>query len=224
LNYILNIETSTTNCSVALYGNSNFIDCIEENDENYSHSINLHVFINKLLSNCNIKPKDLSAIAVSKGPGSYTGLRIGVSTAKGLCYALNIPLISVDTLDAFALQINSKDGFIIPLLDARRMEVYSSVYDNQHNKVRKTDAEILDISSFKDFLKSNKVYFLGNANNKTNGIIKSDNAVFVDNKFPSAIEVGIIASQKFKINDFENVGEFEPFYLKDFIGTKLKSN
>lgn len=224
MNYILNIETSTTNCSVALYNNSIFVDCIEENDDNYSHSVNLHVFIQKLLSNCNIKPKDLSAIAVSKGPGSYTGLRIGTSTAKGLCYALNIPLISVDTLDAFALQINHEDGFIIPLLDARRMEVYSSVYDSQYNKVRQTDAEILDRSSFNEFLKLNKVYFLGNANEKTRSIIKSENAIFIDNKFPSARELGIIASKKFKSNEFENVSKFEPFYLKDFIATKLKSD
>ena len=104
------------------------------------------------------------------------------------------------------------------------MEVYSSVYDSQYNKVRQTDAEILDRSSFNEFLKLNKVYFLGNANEKTRGIIKSENAIFIDNKFPSARELGIIASKKFKSNEFENVSKFEPFYLKDFIATKLKSD
>ena len=129
MSYILNIETSTTNCSVSLFKNSELVSFKQENDQNYSHSKSLHVFINDLLEGSKVSPKNLSAISVSKGPGSYTGLRIGVSSAKGLCFALGIPLISVDTLDAFAHQIESPDGFIVPLIDARRMEVYAGMVD-----------------------------------------------------------------------------------------------
>lgn len=197
---------------------------MEENDENYSHSKRLHVFINELLEKSNVPPKDLSAISVSKGPGSYTGLRIGVSSAKGLCFALGIPLISIDTLDAFAHQIEISDGFIIPLIDARRMEVYSSVYDNNFIKIRETKAEILSKNSFEDYLKKSKVYFLGNSNDKTKSIIDNPNAFFIDEKLPSSIQVGKLAYEKFMSNDFENTADFEPFYLKEFIGNKLKTN
>ena len=224
MNYILNIETSTTNCSVSLFKGSELIIVKEENDENYSHSKRLHVFINELLEKSNVSPKDLSAISVSKGPGSYTGLRIGVSSAKGLCFALGIPLISVDTLDAFAHQIEISDGFIIPLIDARRMEVYSSVYDNNFIKIRETKAEILSKNSFEDYLKKSKVYFLGNSNDKTKSIIDNPNAIFIDGKLPSSIQVGKLAYEKFMSNDFENTADFEPFYLKEFIGNKLKTS
>ena len=224
MNYILNIETSTTNCSVSLFKDSELISYKQENDENYSHSKRLHVFINDLLADSKVSPKDLSAVSVSKGPGSYTGLRIGVSSAKGLCFALGIPLISVDTLDAFAHQIEFSNGYIIPLIDARRMEVYSSVYDQNFNKIRETKAEILTKDSFQEYLIKNKVYFFGNANDKTKSIIDNSNAIFVDNKLPSSIEIGKLAYIKFMSNDFENTANFEPFYLKEFIGNKLNSN
>jgi tRNA threonylcarbamoyladenosine biosynthesis protein TsaB len=224
LSYILNIETSTTNCSVALFKNSELVSFKQENDQNYSHSKRLHVFINSILEDSKVSSKDLSAVSVSKGPGSYTGLRIGVSSAKGLCFALGIPLISVDTLDAFAHQIEAPDGFIVPLIDARRMEVYSSVYDKKFTKIRETRAEILTKDSFQEYLKINKVYFLGNANEKTKSIIDSPNAIFVEHKLPSSIEIGKLASLKFISNDFEDTANFEPFYLKEFIGNRLKSN
>ena len=224
MSYILNIETSATNCSVSLFKDSELVLFKQENDQNYSHSKRLHVFINDLLEDSKVSPKDLSAISVSKGPGSYTGLRIGVSSAKGLCFTLGIPLISVDTLDAFAHQIESPDGFIVPLIDARRMEVYSSVYDKNFTKIRETRAEILTKNSFQEYLKTSNVYFLGNANEKTKSIIDSPNAIFVEDKLPSSIEIGKLASLKFISNDFENTANFEPFYLKEFIGNKLKSN
>ena len=224
MSYILNIETSTTNCSVSLFKNSELVSYRQENDQDYSHSKRLHVFINSILEDSKVSPKDLSAVSVSKGPGSYTGLRIGVSSAKGLCFALGIPLISVDTLDAFAHQIQSPDGFIVPLIDARRMEVYSSVYDKKFTKIRETRAEILTKDSFQEYLKTNKVYFLGNANEKTKSIIDSPNAIFVENKLPSSIEIGKLASLKFTSNEFEDTANFEPFYLKEFIGNRLKSN
>ena len=144
--------------------------------------------------------------------------------AKGLCFALGIPLISIDTLDAFAHQIEISDGFIIPLIDARRMEVYSSVYDNNFIKIRETKAEILSKNSFEDYLKKSKVYFLGNSNDKTKSIIDNPNAFFIDDKLPSSIQVGKLAYEKFMSNDFENTADFEPFYLKEFIGNKLKTN
>ena len=224
MSYILNIETSTTNCSVALFKNSELVSYRQENDQNYSHSKRLHVFINSILEDSKVSSKDLSAVSVSKGPGSYTGLRIGVSSAKGLCFALGIPLISVDTLDAFAHQIEAPDGFIVPLIDARRMEVYSSVYDKKFTKIRETRAEILTKDSFQEYLKTNKVYFLGNANKKTKSIIDSPNAIFVEHKLPSSIEIGKLAFLKFISNDFEDTANFEPFYLKEFIGNKLNSN
>ena len=224
MSYILNIETSTTNCSVSLFKDSELVSFKQEDDQNYSHSKRLHLFINDVLQESKVSPKDLSAISVSKGPGSYTGLRIGVSSAKGLCFALGIPLISVDTLDAFANQIESRDGFIVPLIDARRMEVYSSVYDKNFTKIRETRAEILTKDSFQEYLKTSNVYFLGNANEKTKSIIDNPNAFFVDNKLPSSIEIGKLAYIKFMSNDFENTANFEPFYLKEFIGNKLKSN
>ena len=222
MSYILNIETSTTNCSVSLFYKDELISSIENNDDNYSHSEMLHQNINSVVINSNILLKDLSAISVSKGPGSYTGLRIGVSSAKGLCYALKIPLISINTLDAFSHKIQNNDGFIIPLIDARRMEVYSSVYNKKHDQLRDVRAEILDESSFIDFLNKGRVYFIGNSNYKTIKIIKHENAVFINNKFPSSKQMGKLSFKKFKNKTFESTADFEPFYLKEFIGKKLQ--
>ena len=130
--YILNIETATTNCSVSLSKEGEILILKEDNSLNYSHAESLHVFIDSVLTSANLKRSDLNAIAVSKGPGSYTGLRIGVSAAKGLCFALDIPLLSVETLQSLSHQVMSNEGFIIPMLDARRMEVYSAVYDSSY--------------------------------------------------------------------------------------------
>ena len=149
--YILNIETSTTNCSVSLFNDLELVDCIEENTHDYSHSKSLHVFIDSVLNNSKISPKDLSAISVSKGPGSYTGLRIGVASAKGLCYALDIPLISIETLEILSQNVFNK-GIVIPCLDARRMEVYSAVFNKKNDRIRDTKAEILTEDSFNNYL------------------------------------------------------------------------
>src|SRR5690606_28929336 len=150
----------------------------------------------------------LDAIAVSKGPGSYTGLRIGVSAAKGLCFALNKPLISTSTLEALAYQVKPESGCIVPMLDARRMEVYSAIFDE---------------SSFEDYLQQLKVYFVGNGVEKAKEIITHTNAVFIDGKLPSANEMSMLAYNKYKISDFEDVAYFEPYYLKDFVALKPKS-
>jgi len=221
---ILNIETATKNCSVSLAQKGNVIAIKELNDGNYSHGENLHLFIDEIMKQSTHTYKDIDAIAVSKGPGSYTGLRIGVSTAKGLCFSLDKPLISVPTLTSLANAIDvEKDSFIIPLLDARRMEVYSIVFDNQYNQIRKTKAEVIDKNSFSGFLEKGKGFFLGDGAEKCKEVIKHKNAIFLDGYFPSAKEIAKLSYEKYKISDIEDVAYFEPFYLKDFIVTKPKS-
>ena len=159
--YILNIETATTNCSVSLSFDGEILAIREDYNDKYSHSERLHTYIDEVLKESKIRSNELSAIAVSKGPGSYTGLRIGVSTAKGLCFALDKPLISIPTLESLANQVITDKGVIIPMLDARRLEVYASVYDWGYKQVRKTKAEILDSNSFSDYLSNNTVAFIG---------------------------------------------------------------
>lgn len=220
---ILNIETATTNCSVSLAKDGKTIAIIEEDDKNYSHSERLHIYIEEVCKKSNISLNQLDAVAVSKGPGSYTGLRIGVSTAKGICFSLDIPLISVLTLEALAHQVKIKKGFIIPLLDARRMEVYSSVYDCNYELLKETEAKVLNNSSFQDFLNKDLVYFIGSGVEKTKNIIFDKNAQFIEEKLPSANEMGILSFEKYKKSDMENVAYFEPFYLKDFVAIKPKS-
>ncbi|MBS9767079.1 MAG: tRNA (adenosine(37)-N6)-threonylcarbamoyltransferase complex dimerization subunit type 1 TsaB [Flavobacteriaceae bacterium] len=220
--FILNIETSTKKCSVSVSKDNEVIALQELNDGNYSHSEKLHLFIQKAIDEAGISMSDLSAVAVSKGPGSYTGLRIGVSTAKGLCFALEIPLISISTLQALALQIQERKGVIIPLLDARRMEVYSAVFSTDNQFIRETKAEIIDENSFKEYLSEQTVYFLGDGATKCKDIILHSNAVYIDNALPSAKEMALLSYQKWKQKDFEDVAYFEPFYLKDFVVTKSK--
>jgi len=220
VSYILNIETATTNCSVSLSKEGEILVLKEDYNSNYSHAESLHVFMDAVLKEANLKPADLDAIAVSRGPGSYTGLRIGVSSAKGLCFSLDKPLIAVETLESLSHQLNIEEGCIVPMLDARRMEVYAAVYDKDHQQVRAIKAEIVDADSFKAYLEVGKVYFIGNGVEKTKQIITHRNAVFIDNKLPSANEMGKLSTIKYKKGDLEDVAYFEPFYLKDFMGTK----
>lgn len=223
MSIILSIETATTNCSVSLSKEGETFALKEDYNNNYSHAERLHVFIEEILHENNIGKSELSAIAVSKGPGSYTGLRIGVSAAKGLCYALKVPLISVPTLESLAHQVSIKEGLIIPLLDARRMEVYSTVLDSNYNILRTTQAEILEQSIYSDYLEKSIVHFIGNGVEKAKTVIKHNNANFIENKLPSANEMGRIAFIKHKKNDIEDVAYFEPYYLKDFVALKPKS-
>jgi len=221
---ILNIETATKNCSVSLANKGELLAVKELNDGHYSHSENLHVFIEDVLKSAKRLFSDIDAIAVSKGPGSYTGLRIGVSAAKGLCFSLNKPLISISTLASLANSISvENDSVIIPLLDARRMEVYSAVFDSYYNQIREVKAEVIDSTSFSAFLEKGKVYFLGDGSDKCKDIIKHKNAVFSDNYFPSAKQMAKLSYAKYKKNDIEDVAYFEPFYLKDFLITKPKN-
>ncbi|MGS2727388.1 tRNA (adenosine(37)-N6)-threonylcarbamoyltransferase complex dimerization subunit type 1 TsaB [Psychroserpens sp. BH13MA-6] len=220
--YILSIETSTTNCSVSLSKNGETLVLHEDNNVNYSHAESLHVFIDQVLQEAQLESSDLNAIAVSKGPGSYTGLRIGVSAAKGLCYALDIPLISVSTLDALAHQVTCDTGVIVPMLDARRLEVYSAIFDSNYAMLRGIEAQILDAQSFASYLEEGKVYFIGNGVEKTKTLIQHPHAIFVEGKLPSANDMSALAFQKYQKSDTEDVAYFEPFYLKDFIALKPK--
>lgn len=213
---ILCIETATTNCSVAIAREEEVLALKEDYNNNYSHAEKLHVFIKEILEENQLALADLDAIAVSKGPGSYTGLRIGVSAAKGLCFSLGIPLISVPTLSSLAHQVAEK-GIIIPMLDARRMEVYSAVFDASYKQIRDTKAEILDETSFQEYLEKGKVYFIGTGVKKFEEICDHPNASFIEDKLPSAREMCSLAMTKYKISDTEDVAYFEPYYLKDFI-------
>jgi len=214
---VLNIETTTTNCSVSLSLERETLVLKEDYNTQYSHAESLHVFINDVIKSAKIELSNIDAIAVSKGPGSYTGLRIGVSAAKGLCYALDKPLIAVSTLESLSHQVNINKGLIVPMLDARRMEIYSAVFDANHRQIRETRAQVLKNDSFLDYLNKEKVYFIGDGVEKTKTLIQHKNAIFIENKLPSANEMGKLASKKYLKNDFENVAYFEPFYLKDFI-------
>ena len=214
---ILCLETSTTNCSVAIAVDGEIIALQEDNNNKYSHAEKLHSFIDQVLAESGTLKSSLQAIAVSKGPGSYTGLRIGVSAAKGLCFAIDVPLIAIPTLEALAHQAEVENGCIIPMLDARRLEVYAAVFSSDNNQIRETKAEILDENSYDDYLKTNKVCFIGDGVQKFRALCKHKNAVFIDNKLPSAKQIGALAELKYHKNDFEDVAYFEPYYLKDFI-------
>ena len=222
MSLILNIETSTKNCSVSLTESGSVIAMKQINDGKYSHNENLHTFIVDVLIEADKKIKDIEAVAVSKGPGSYTGLRIGVSAAKGLCFSLDIPLISISTLQSLALQVQVEDAYIVSMLDARRMEVYSAVYDEGTNLLREIRAEILEENSFEEFLNKKTVYFIGDGVEKTKTLISHKNAIFIDDKLPTANEMASLSYAKFQQKDFEDLAYFEPFYLKDFVATTNK--
>lgn len=221
MTYILNIETSTKNCSVAIAKDGEAIVINEIAEEGYSHAERLHVFIEASLKEVGIRFSDLSAIAVSQGPGSYTGLRIGVSSAKGLCYALGIPLIAIDTLQVLAAQARVSDGLIIPMIDARRMEVYSAIFTPELINKRETLAEILTENSFEDI--EGPIYFVGDCAEKAQTVLTKENFIFLEEiLFPSANEMSALSFEKFKNSDTVDVAYFEPFYLKDFMITTSK--
>ena len=217
MSLILCIETSTTNCSISIGRDGQLLALKEINSKNFSHSEQLHTFIKELLNSEDISIKELSAVSISKGPGSYTGLRIGVSAAKGLAYALNIPLISVSTLLCLAKQVKITKGLIIPMLDARRMEVYSEIFDASYESKREIKAEILEETSFHNELEAGEVHFIGTGVEKFQEICHHPNALFHKEKLPSAKEQYPIAKRKFDDNIFEDVAYFEPYYLKDFV-------
>ncbi len=218
MTYILSIETATKNCSVALSLNGETILCKEIAEAGYSHAEKLHVFIEGILKEAKIDFKNLSAIAVSQGPGSYTGLRIGVSAAKGLCYSLNIPLIAIDTLQSLAQKLAIQEGLIVSMLDARRMECFTAIFNSNHEKIREIKSEIIDSTSFLDIQET--IHLIGDGADKCKLVLTNEKFVFHDEViFPSANEMSQIAFEKYKKSDTVDVAYFEPFYLKDFMMT-----
>ena len=222
---ILSIETSTTVCSVCISVDGLPI-AFQKMFLEKSHSSLLTVIIEQLMKQVNLLMDELDAIAVSKGPGSYTGLRIGVSTAKGLCYALDKPLIAINTLLAMAHEVNQVNHtklLMCPMIDARRMEVYTALYDHHLGQVEVTNAKILDQGSFEGTLATEQVLFFGNGADKFKELkAEEDNVVLIENISPSALSIGTLAYQAFQKGEFEDLAYFEPYYLKDFIVTKPK--
>jgi len=218
---LLSIDTSTRGCSVALHGDAGLLANYELYTDKSSSAM-LTTLMSSTVEHAGYTLKDLDAIAVAKGPGSYTGLRVGVSTAKGLCYALDKPLIAINTLEAMAVQVQSffsKDFLFCPMIDARRMEVYASVFDSEINVVDPTRAIILQEDSFRSLLEKSKVVFFGDGAAKCKPLFEQNpNAVFIAEEIkPSARTVGKLAIKSFEDSVFEDIASFEPFYLKDFM-------
>ncbi|OFX58775.1 MAG: tRNA (adenosine(37)-N6)-threonylcarbamoyltransferase complex dimerization subunit type 1 TsaB [Bacteroidetes bacterium GWB2_41_8] len=230
---ILIIETSTEVCSVALTVDGKLID-LAESKEGQNHARQVTVFAQELMARNNIKPEGLAAVAVSKGPGSYTGLRIGVSTAKGICYARNIPLIAIGTLEAMTMHVmhnrtnynipENKPTLFCPMIDARRMEVYSMLFDDDGSVLSPISATIVDENFMAEELTQKQVVFFGNGSEKCRTVLISNNTLFISHLDASAKYMCELAWQLYNKKQFEDVAYFEPFYLKDFIATVSKKN
>jgi tRNA threonylcarbamoyladenosine biosynthesis protein TsaB len=222
---ILQIETATTVCSIALASDGKIVAYKQINERNI-HAEVITLFIEELIIAAGIGYHNLDAIAVSSGPGSYTGLRIGVSTAKGLCFALDKPLIAIETLAAMADGIPSQTEIgsnllLCPMIDARRMEVYTAIFNAKGEKIKPTAAEIIDENSFRELLAGNKILFFGDGAEKCQSALGySPNAQFLPGFTNSAAYLTKRAAEKFMAKDFEDVAYFEPYYLKDFIAGK----
>lgn len=218
--YILQIETSTASCSVALAEAGRTIAVKELNEKNI-HASSVTLFVQEVLSLKNLTIRDLQAVAVSMGPGSYTGLRIGVSVAKGICYGLDIPLIAIETLMAMSVRVSEeyarKVDLLCPMIDARRMEVYTAVFTHELDCISTTEAKIIDEHSFEDLLSNNRILFFGDGALKCKEVLNSRNALYKDVFSNSASDLSRLAFEKFQKQAFENVAYFEPHYLKDFI-------
>lgn len=230
---ILIIETSTEVCSVSLLKDGTLLDLIEST-EGQNHARLVTVFAENLLHRNHLTSGELSAVAISKGPGSYTGLRIGASTAKGICYAGKLPLIAVGTLEAMAKHITlnrnkfqvpeDKPTLFCPMIDARRMEVYSMLIDEKGKVLKPITAEIIDDSFLEHELTNNQVVFFGNGSAKCEKVIVSPNALFLPDIKASAQHMSELVWEAYNNKQFEDVAYFEPFYLKDFVATVSKKN
>lgn len=223
--YILCIETATEICSVALINNDKII-AFEHDLTGNSHASKLHLLVENVLQKANISFNDLNAVAISKGPGSYTGLRVGVSAAKGYCYVLKIPLLSINSLlslaNGYLMQNPNYSGLICPMIDARRMEVYCAVFDSNLNEILPTQAKIIDEHSFANELAQNEIIFIGNGAEKCNGKFETQNPKFEIGYVCNATYLSSLAHKAFEQKQFEDVAYFEPYYLKDFVGTVAK--
>ncbi|WP_367866285.1 tRNA (adenosine(37)-N6)-threonylcarbamoyltransferase complex dimerization subunit type 1 TsaB [Pedobacter sp. WC2423] len=222
---ILQLETATQVCSAALSVNGETIAVKELAAQNI-HAGSLTLFIQEVMATAGLTYAQLDAVAVSKGPGSYTGLRIGVSTAKGLCFALDKPLIGVETLrmmaQGFLKTAESYTGLVCPMIDARRMEVFTGLYDTQLNEVLPVEAKIIEETSYQEQLNTHQITFIGDGAMKCSAAIISPNAAFSDLNFNSAANMSLLAYNAFKADHFEDVAYFEPYYLKDFVVTQAK--
>lgn len=226
MSLILSLETSTTVCSVAIHRAQDILAVAEVHIEQ-SHASKLAVLIDEVKKLAGIELNELRGIAISSGPGSYTGLRIGTSTAKGLCYALGIPLISLNSLEVLAYQmseVNTSKAFLCPMIDARRMEVYCLLMDDKMNVIQPTEAKVIDDSSFSDQLENQPILFFGNGSAKCEKVITHRNALFIKDVYPSARQVGMMAYQKLLNKEVEDVSNAEPFYLKEFLIKKPVAN
>ena len=214
--YILCLETSSTNCSVSISKENKIIYTKESDGEGYKHSEFLHSFIEESMNNSNLKYDELMAVSVGIGPGSFTGLRIGLSSAKGICYSNDIPLITINSLEILAQKYKTKnEEILVPMFDARRMEVYFSIFDKNHKILKPPTSRIISRDFFHDFPKKKKVIF-GNAAEKCKGVFNSKEFKYiVDIKNPSSKEMGEISYTKFLIKDFANLAYCEPLYLKN---------
>lgn len=215
MDLILSIETAISVCSVAIYNGTTLLYTSETHIDK-SHAQKITMMIREACVMSGIELSQLKAVAISKGPGSYTGLRIGASTAKGLCYALDIPLIAVDTLQAIASHLPVPGFLICPMIDARRLEVYCALYDHTLTRISDYEAKVVDNTSFLNELNGNKILFCGNGAEKCKAIIEHPNAFFIDGINPTAKMIGFLAYQKYMQHQFENLVTFEPFYLKEF--------
>lgn len=227
---ILQIETATQTCSVALSEDGVLLQVVEKTERNI-HATMITLFIDELMHHTGKKYTDLDAVAVSMGPGSYTGLRIGVSTAKGLCYGLDIPLIAVNTLEAMSSGFLShcfsvhQQTLFCPMIDARRMEVYCAVFDFQNNSIQPTEAKIMENQAFADLFDEHLIYFFGDGATKCEAILGANlNARVMDDFNNSATHLTSLSYQKYLKHDFEDIAYFEPYYLKDFIAAPKKNS
>lgn len=221
---LLCIETATQICSVSISDNGALV-AIKESSTANSHSEMLSTFIEEIVKEAKVSLTELDAIVVSMGPGSYTGLRIGVSSAKGLCYALDKPLIAISTLQSMAFgmakRIDDKEALFCPMIDARRMEVYASLFNAKNEEIREVKAEIIDEDSFKTQLNTNTIYFAGDGAEKCKEMLSvNENANFMDDFVISSKDMIEMATSKYKHKDFVDLAYFEPYYLKDFIAGK----
>lgn len=223
--YIIQLETTTKQCSVALSYKGNCISKKVLLAEHFSHDEKLHVFIREVLQEANVGFSELDAVAISKGPGSYTGLRIGVAAAKGLCFALDLPLIGIHTLELMVQPFIGKPEYVffIPMLDARRMEVYTAVFDNSKTWIQETNALVLEAQSFYDLIGDSPCLVFGNGASKFKTLQPKINAHFTETvSYPSAEDMSRLAWLEFQKKNFEDLATFEPFYLKDFQTTPPK--
>lgn len=222
---ILSLETSTHVCSVALHDNGKLL-AQAETHEPQSHAAQLAIMMDKIISTAGLKPREINAVAITAGPGSYTGLRIGASTAKGLCFALDIPLIAVGSLDLLAFQgsvHNADNALLCPMIDARRMEVYCLITDHQLKIIQPVTSKIIDQNSFSELLEAHKMLFFGDGSEKCREVLTHPNAFFIPHIFPAASALGTMAEKKFRTGEFEDLIRFKPFYLKEFVAKKART-